>query len=137
MFKIIWLLKRKAGMTPAQFREHFERSHAPMAQKYVGHLLSEYRRNYLSEFRFDVEARTDGFAYEAREWTWDLLSEWVMPSEEAFNEVMRIMTEPRIAAEFREDSSKFSEQVSTVMLRGEVVDTGAREGHLAPRRKRT
>jgi len=131
MFKIVWLLKRKEGMTHAQFREHFERSHAPMAQRYVGHLLCEYRRNYLREIDFGGGPRPEGFGYQLKEWRWDLLSEWVMPNEAAFNEVMRIMTEPRILNEFQEDSAKFSDQEATVMLHCAVADRDVGEGHAA------
>lgn len=46
MYKVMWLMKRKAHLTHEEFREHFERSHAPMAQKFAGHLFAEYRRNY-------------------------------------------------------------------------------------------
>jgi hypothetical protein len=36
MVKVIFLLKRKAGLTPQQFRAHYESSHVKLAQKYIG-----------------------------------------------------------------------------------------------------
>jgi hypothetical protein len=36
MFKVMWLLRRKPGISHAQFKEHYERSHVVMAQKYIG-----------------------------------------------------------------------------------------------------
>ena len=46
MFKVIWLLRRKPGITIEQFRAHYENSHARLAQKYFGDLLLSYKRNY-------------------------------------------------------------------------------------------
>ncbi|WP_323809663.1 EthD domain-containing protein [Sphingobium baderi] len=43
MIKIIWLLKRKPGMSKEAFREHYENSHVVLAHKYVGHLLEGCR----------------------------------------------------------------------------------------------
>src|SRR3982074_2903866 len=44
--KVIFFLKRKAGLTPQQFRTHYENSHVKLAQKYIGHLVVAYKRNY-------------------------------------------------------------------------------------------
>ena len=49
MVTYILLLKRKPGMTKAQFREHYETSHVALAKKYLGHLFQDYRRHYPEE----------------------------------------------------------------------------------------
>src|SRR3546814_14773322 len=49
MIKMLWLLKRKPGMSKEAFREHYENSHVVLAHKYVGHLLEGYHRNYPVE----------------------------------------------------------------------------------------
>ena len=49
MFKVIWLLRRKPGITMDQFRNHYENSHARLAQKYFGDLMLSYKRNYKTE----------------------------------------------------------------------------------------
>jgi len=46
MAKLVFLLKRKPGTTKEQFREHYETSHVKLAEKYIGHLLTGYHRNY-------------------------------------------------------------------------------------------
>ncbi len=46
MYKIFWLLKRKPGISHEQFRHHYETSHAVLGQKYFGHLILSYKRNY-------------------------------------------------------------------------------------------
>ena len=48
MVKILWLLKRKSGITPEQFRERYER-HSRLGKKLAGHLISRYKRNYKIE----------------------------------------------------------------------------------------
>jgi hypothetical protein len=48
MYKVLHFIKRKKHLSHEQFKEHFERSHAPMALKFCGHLFSEYRRNYVN-----------------------------------------------------------------------------------------
>lgn len=94
MYKVLHFIKRKEHLTHAQFRDHFERSHAPMALKFCGHLFTEYRRNYVDEVFTGGDSRVEGSGYGQREWDWDLISEWILPSQEALHEVYRIMQEP-------------------------------------------
>ncbi|MGB8363832.1 MAG: EthD domain-containing protein [Rhizomicrobium sp.] len=126
MYKVMFLLKRKSHMTHEQFREHFERSHAPMAQKYCGHLFSEYRRSYMNVVWTGGDSRKEGSGYGPREWEWDLLSEWILPSEENFHEIQRIMESPGIKHLFEEDEDRFIDRDATVMIPCIVADTGTR-----------
>jgi hypothetical protein len=43
MFKVMWLLKRKKGITFEQFRDHYENSHSILGKKYLGHLAETLR----------------------------------------------------------------------------------------------
>jgi hypothetical protein len=132
MYKVMWLMKRKAGTTHEQFREHFERSHAPMAKRHAGHLYAEYRRNYMNEVWCGGDPRQEGSGYGPREWNWDLLSEWIMPDENAFNEILRIMDTPGIREEFWEDEDRFMDRSATVMIPCTVADTGVGRGDVRP-----
>ncbi|MDH4565172.1 EthD family reductase [Pseudomonas sp. BN414] len=49
MPKIIMLIKRKPGLTQAEFKEYYERVHAPLARRVLVH-MSDYTRNYLAAF---------------------------------------------------------------------------------------
>jgi hypothetical protein len=124
MFTIMWFMKRKQGWSHEQFREHFERSHAAMAQKYCGHLFCEYRRYYMSTVWCGGDPRQADSGYGPKEWEWDLISEWTMPDEEAFNEVLRIMESPGIKKEFEEDEDRFIDRRATVMVPCTVANTG-------------
>ena len=81
MFKVLWLLKRKTGITLEQFRDHYENSHAILAQKYLGHLLVEYKRNYKTGTAGGgVPTDPHGNALAIQEWEYDCVAEWVMPN---------------------------------------------------------
>lgn len=125
MFKVIWLMKRKQGWTHEQFRAHFEASHAPMALRHCGHLFAGYRRNYAGEVWSGGDPREDGSAYGRRPWAWDLISEWIMPDEAAFNQILRIMESPGIKEEFRADEDRFIDRTATVMIPCVVAGSGA------------
>jgi hypothetical protein len=78
MIKVIYLLKRLPHLTHAQFREHYENSHVKMAQKYLGHLMISYERNYCTQVR---SARSLGRKPAA--FDYDVITEWILPNEEA------------------------------------------------------
>jgi len=46
MVKTIVFLKRKHGMSDAQFRDYCE-AHGRLVQKYIGHLFLDFKRNYV------------------------------------------------------------------------------------------
>ena len=127
MYKVLWFIKRKKELTHDQFREHFERSHAPMALKYCGHLFTEYRRNYVNQVMSGGDSRKAGSGYGPREWEWDLISEWVLPNEQALTEIYRIMEAPEQRKEFEEDEDRFIDRTATVMVPCAVADTGSRQ----------
>jgi uncharacterized protein (TIGR02118 family) len=67
MIKLTMLIRRKQGMTRAQFREYYETRHIPLAEAHTPHLVG-YKRNFIvgqfagedqfdciTEFWFDVE----------------------------------------------------------------------------------
>lgn len=126
MFKVIWLLKRKEGSSHAQFREHYENSHAVMAHKYFGHLWTEYRRNYVKSVLGGSPAPGGGIG--PIDWDYDCIAEWVFPSEENYKELLRISSDPIIGKEFFEDEARFLERKSLIVAEVEVVDTGTGDG---------
>jgi hypothetical protein len=117
MYKVIHLVKRKSHLTHEQFRDHFERSHAAMAVKFCGHLFSEYRRNYVNIVLGGGDPRVEGSGFGPMEFDWDLLSEWIMPDEQSFNEVQRLMVEsPEMQRLFLEDEDRFIDRQNIMML---------------------
>lgn len=124
MYKVLHFIKRKPHLTHAQFRDHFERSHAPMALKFCGHLFSEYRRNYVDIAHTGGDSRQAGSGYGPREWDWDLISEWILPDEAALHEIYRIMQQPGIDQLFLADEDRFIDRTATVTVACDVRDVG-------------
>jgi len=122
MFVVRWLLRRKDGVTHEEFREHFERSHAPLAEKYIGHLMLDYRRIYIDQAfgRTAVDAAGESI-YSPIEMGWDLISEWVLPDEQTMAKIQAIMTGD-VIKEFHACEEKFLDRESQVMLRCSTVE---------------
>ena len=128
MFKVIWLLKRKAGISHEQFRQHYERSHVAMAQHYFGDLLIEYRRNYKTETWGGGVPTDQAGGFGPFEWDYDCLAEWVMPSEDAFEQINRIFADPVIGKAFHDDEEHFLDRDSVILIKCDVADTGTGDG---------
>ena len=124
MIKVIHLIKRKPHLTHEQFREHFERSHAAMALKFCGHLFQDYRRNYVNVVYGGDDSRKAGNNYGPMEWDWDLLSEWIIGSEEDLNQIFAIMESPEYKHFFEDDEDRFIDRKMNVMMPCTVADTG-------------
>ncbi|MDG2003656.1 MAG: EthD domain-containing protein [Novosphingobium sp.] len=124
MLKVLHFIKRKPHLTHEQFRDHFERSHAAMALKFCGHLFSDYRRNYTPTVWTGGDSRDPDSGYSEREWEWDLISEWILPSEEALQEIYRIMQSPDIDELFHADEDRFIDRTATVTVHCDVRDVG-------------
>lgn len=124
MYKVLHFIKRKPHLTHEQFRDHFERSHAAMALKFCGHLFLEYRRNYVGTVFTGGDSRDPDSGYGPREWEWDLISEWILPSEDALNEIYRIMQETGIDHLFHEDEDRFIDRRATVTVPCDVRTRG-------------
>lgn len=116
MFKIIWMFKRKQGISLEQFRDHYESSHSELGKKYLGHLISRYVRNYVKPAD-PLRPSRHPFAY-------DCITEWTMHSAEAFDEAMRIFQDPEIGTIFREDEKHFLESESITLVLVDPRDTG-------------
>jgi len=125
MYKVFHLIKRKPYYTHEQFREHFERSHAPMALKFCGHLFREYRRNYVGTVYGGDDSRKADNSYGPMEWDWDLISEWIVDSEEDLHKIFAIMESPEYRDFFEQDEDRFIDRTMNVMIPCTVSDYGA------------
>lgn len=121
MFKVIWLLRRKSGMTFEQFRHHYENTHAKLGQAYFGHLFLAYRRNY------NVSSGVEGISHFNLSDV-DCIAEWDMRDEAAFREYLRLGSDPVVGAIFREDSARFLDSGASQMIVCEALDTGPGNG---------
>ncbi|MEZ5735442.1 MAG: EthD domain-containing protein [Novosphingobium sp.] len=129
MYKVLWLLKRKDGISLEQFREHYENSHAVLAQKYFGDLLIEYKRNYKTETWGGGVPTDEGGSFGPIDWKYDCIAEWVMPDEAAFNRINEVFQHPVIGKEFYDDEEHFLDREATMLFKCSVGDTGTGDGH--------
>lgn len=124
MFRIMWLLKRKPGITHEQFRRHYETSHAVLGQKYFGHLILSYKRNYDAAKQ---AGNADTFLA-SRQSDYDCVTEWILESEAAFEECMGLMANPEIGKLFLDDEEHFLDSAATRLVRCDTCDTGSGDG---------
>jgi EthD domain len=106
MFKLMFLLKRKPGLTMQQFIDHYEGTHAPLAVK-----LHPSMVRYMRHFLHAVPYPLDGTLQEAE---YDVLTEMWFENKAAYDEAMALAAESAVMARIREDEahlfdmSKFS-----------------------------
>jgi hypothetical protein len=124
---VLWFLKRKPGISFEEFRDHYESVHSVLGQKYIGHLLIEYKRNYIVG-AFDRSIAADGGGFGPKQWDFDCIAEWVTADEAAFNEIIRVMTDPRIGRMFADDEEKFLDREATMLIKCDARDTGPGDG---------
>ena len=122
--KIIFLLKRKRGLTPDQFRQHYETSHVKLAQTYVGHLLLGYRRNYPTFASLNPSAQSPDVAAVTAPIDYDAIAEMWVSDEAALAELSRIFNDPAVSPILAADEVQFLRREDTLMLVCEEVDTG-------------
>lgn len=128
MIKIIYFLKRKAGTTPEQFREHYENSHVLLAKKYIGHLLVDYVRNYPTFALLNPSQIPPGTVPEPYDIGYDCITEMHVASQADVDEMTRIFNDPEVNPILVEDELKFLERDKIVMITVEVVNTGFKQG---------
>jgi len=128
-FKVLWMLKRKKGITLEQFRDHYEKSHAILGQKYLGHCMIDYKRSYKAgTWGGGVPTEPGGATFGPKEWEYDCITEWTMPNEEAFNEIMRIFADPVIGKIFHDDEENFLDRGSVLLFKCDERNTGPGDG---------
>jgi hypothetical protein len=123
MYKVMMFLKRKSGITFAEFQNHYETSHAVLGQKYLGHLLQSYTRNYNRDRADDGKfVDSNSGVLDGPFCPYDCVTEWILADEAAFMEAVRILSDPSVAEVFREDERLFLDQTATLSMRCEVRD---------------
>ena len=132
MIKIVFLLKRKPGMTREAFREHYENVHSELARKYIGHLLLKYTRNYVDIAGGHQEDAIVGVSSAGgAEPDYDVITEMVLAREEDLAEMERINNLPELKPIFAADEERFLDRHA---LRFYVCKTFAEDAPAATRR---
>jgi EthD domain len=131
VFKVIWLLKRKPGITFEQFRDHYEASHAVLGQTHFGHLLLAYRRNYnVPAAPLGPEASPVERAIAAKRSDYDCVTEWELRDEQALAEVFELLFDPHIGKLFHDDEEHFLDRNSVRLVMCDSLEMTAANGKL-------
>ena len=121
MFKVIYLLKRKPGISHEEFRERYE-SHSELAKLHVGHLMVAYERKYPTE----VWGHSTGGA-QPPEFGFDCIAEWTLESRAGLEELYRIAGDPAVGKAFFDDEEGFLDRGAMVAINvddADILNTG-------------
>jgi len=124
VIKIIWLLRRKPGITFEEFQSHYERSHAELGKKYFSHLIKRYRRTYNDRRVLESTPPTVAGLMAAKAWDYDCITEWELADETALAEIIGLLNDPEIHEIFHSDEEFFLDRSSVRFLRCDTRDTG-------------
>jgi hypothetical protein len=122
MFKVIWLLKRKPGITLDQFRDHYESSHAVLGQTHLGHLMLSYTRNYNVGVPLPENPDAIARAISSKQSDYDCVTEWVLRDEQALREVFELLFDPVVGKLFHDDEEHFLDRDSVRLIVCDVRD---------------
>ncbi|MBA58916.1 MAG: hypothetical protein CMQ40_07060 [Gammaproteobacteria bacterium] len=98
MIKLIMPMKRRPGMSVAEFREYYENVHRKLGEKYLRGYASKYLRRFTNP-NVDRDGQT-------REPEYDVFLEIWYPDEETYLECGKALSHPDVAREIREDEEK-------------------------------
>jgi len=101
MVKIIVFLKRKHGISDAQFRDYSE-AHARLVQKYIGHLLLDFKRLYIIRQR-----RYARLTLEDVPPVWSGIVEMYFADAASREQAFSIMDSPEVGPVIEADEKRF------------------------------
>ncbi|UZW57242.1 EthD domain-containing protein [Sphingobium sp. JS3065] len=122
--KFIVLLKRKDGISPAEFRDHYENSHVPLGAKFIGHLLVHFSRHYpgmMADFTSD-DWSTGRMGDEDAGCAYDAISIYEFRDEAAIAEMAEILKQPHVSQALSEDEKKFLDRAACRMGLCDVIE---------------
>ena len=105
MVKMVMLLKRKPGMSMADFMVYYESTHRLIGEKY----LRPHATRYVRRFLFPLPDPQSGEIHEAEH---DVLLELWFPDQRAYEAGMAAISRPEASAEISADEEKLFDRPS-------------------------
>jgi uncharacterized protein (TIGR02118 family) len=120
MFKWIVHIKKKKGMSRAEFIDYYENKHVPLIRRLLPK-IAVYRRNYLvfDDPMLSVDAR-GGSENDAG---YDVLTEDIFDTREEAQALMAAFADPEIHAQIKADEANFVEPGHAKMFIVEVYQS--------------
>ncbi len=107
-FKVISLLKARADIDRARFRDYYETNHAPLILELMPNILA-YRRNYVGADGGIAFDRTPPFDYDAVTEIW-------FRDRGAYEDALAVLMQPANAARLAADEEEFLDRSQTRLL---------------------
>lgn len=106
---------RKPGLSPAEFKSHYESSHVPLVQSLAGPLFPRsHTRRYIQRVQGSTEGSTDNASHPAvvlvgtpADFEYDAFAELVFDDETAFQAFFACVSQVEAAGRIAEDEEKF------------------------------
>lgn len=115
MIKMVVFIKAKAGLSSAQFRDHYENVHVPLIRR-LHPTLRNYRRNYI-----DRERSVGG----SDAWPdFDVVTESCFDDWEGFESFISTSASADVRSQVLADEAHFAETTRTRRLVVEECDQG-------------
>jgi uncharacterized protein (TIGR02118 family) len=101
--KVMMLFKRKPGITLEQFREYYEKNHAPLAVR-----LLPYFKSYTRKFvRHDMNYRSSSLAGEVN---FDVVTELTFESKDDYERMTKALADPAVYDQIVKDEEQFMDR---------------------------
>lgn len=100
MIKILCFLRRKDGMTLAEFKAYYENNHAPLIKRLLP-FYDSYKRNFAAEVQNYATGHINNKAAGARDF--DVVTELTFSSQENYQKMIDALSDPVIGGEIARD----------------------------------
>lgn len=110
MLKVVALFKRKAGLTPEQFREYYETRHSVLSMTLMP-FFSDYRRNYI---RHDLGPQRSSAEAPKSSLDFDVITEITFVSRADYDAMLQALSDPDIRRQVIDDESQFMDRSATL-----------------------
>jgi hypothetical protein len=98
-YKILMFLKRRPGISAADFRDYYENQHAPLCAKYLAPGVVRYARRFLDPL---IDPKTD----EPEDLPFDVITELWIPDEAAYRATLKFLATGPLPEDVIEDEEK-------------------------------
>jgi len=115
MLKMVVMIKRKEGISRAEFRDYYETSHCKLMQHFEDCII-DYRRSYPVPELVDAGTVYNPSGAEPPDpdnQHFDCVTEVWLKSEDALRTLYARMAEPELAAIFLDDTKRFTDRSQT------------------------
>lgn len=123
MIKVVMFAKRKPGMTPEQFKDHYENRHVVLAAPYLKGIMVDHYRIYPGKVRAFADDWTKAAEMPEIDPPFDAIGVYSFENEEALDRYRELMSNPEMATMFTEDELRFIDRPAC-LTGGCVVEQG-------------